>query len=655
MSTHHDGIRCRTQIALSLLLLLLLRATTVDSAKTTASVVETTDPLPAHIPHNEEYRHQTPPSEIILTTFSSTYLQTDDLEFQSMYDDKESSNTTTRSDFQRRLSSSSATIGTFQPLTCNPPDLSTMTCEKLVTSILPSDPTQPLIIPCGECYLFDKVGDITVNGIDIRGRLHFPASWQNVGPTTIRTPYVIVQGELQMNVDESTKVQPSNFATRFILTGSTDDVMFDPTEAPNQGACNDQPGGKCNLGKKPFVIAGGKLNIKGGMPDTCSSFTPIKDVIFTDPNYATQGISCDELIVGGDAEGNSLGTGLGNTIPMSTNNRLQAGTLTVKEEIIEDEKSGAMTTNKYWNLSGRSAYHSSIKYTFSSFDCFTRGVTLRFSVKVRLHYAPGFFGRAEAFFWRILFFRHDNSIGAENIAECDAQHVRDGWVTCSSDFIVNEESSNLKLAYVEMHMRNTRDGENYDIDYDDFTLSFHKGYLKDIIVDSNDVSCWGAFSDVHVTSSTYFNWRKQKDNGFEAKIESVSDLGDGTAVITLDEAAILPVITEEDNPDYAVEIALLSRKIIVEGDNDEVKKGGYMQFLHTPDVAQTISGVEFVNMGRVTEVDKFVSTSLRLALNREVFISFLLWLYLIIYEGYAISLFFRCSWYEDIKISLSYT
>ena len=80
-----------------------------------------------------------------------------------------------------------------------------------------------------------------------------------------------------------------------------------------------------------------------------------------------------------------------------------------------------------------------------------------------------------------------------------------------------------------------------------------------------------------------------------------------TSNLQLNEAATLPMISKAENNEYAVEIALLSRNVIIEGKDDEDEKGGYMQVLHTPGIVQSIQGVEFANMGRMGEADRFVS------------------------------------------------
>ncbi len=175
----------------------------------------------------------------------------------------------------RRLSAQSANIGTFHPLDCNPDSWSSSSCSALVSDNMPSA-GEPLTIPCNQCLTFDMTGNVTfADGIDIKGKLVFPVNHQ----ATIYTPFVIVQGELEITVDRA-EISPDNEATRFILTG-TQDVTFTPTDAPNQNAC---PGNACNLGPKPFLVAGGKVNIDS-MLETCATFTTVLEKRLTDPTY----------------------------------------------------------------------------------------------------------------------------------------------------------------------------------------------------------------------------------------------------------------------------------------------------------------------------------------------------------------------------------
>lgn len=173
----------------------------------------------------------------------------------------------------RALSVASAKIGNFTRLDCNP--VSWSSCDTLLSNNLPST-GQPLIVPCGQCYVFDVTGDVAFSGINIKGKLQFPFNHRAV----ISTPYVIVQGELEISVDEI--ISPVNEAIKFILTG-TEDVIFTPNDAPNENACS-QTGNQCNLGVKPFVIAGGEVTIEG-MAESCATHTTVKRKVFKDPVY----------------------------------------------------------------------------------------------------------------------------------------------------------------------------------------------------------------------------------------------------------------------------------------------------------------------------------------------------------------------------------
>ena len=174
----------------------------------------------------------------------------------------------------RKLSPISANFSDFGSLECNPS--SWPTCTNTVS--LPSNSSVPLVIPCGECHIFDITGNVTINGIDIKGKLLFPTNHR----VTINTPFVFIQGELEIHVN-SPIVSPENQATKFVLTG-TDDVIFNPTDPPNENACDLLLGAQCNMGSKPFLVAGGKINIIG-MPETCATHTPILGKVYKDPVY----------------------------------------------------------------------------------------------------------------------------------------------------------------------------------------------------------------------------------------------------------------------------------------------------------------------------------------------------------------------------------
>ena len=94
----------------------------------------------------------------------------------------------------RRLSVASATIGEFHPLDCNS-NLDNAPCTDNVSDIMPTSGTSdPLIVPCGKCYVFD-LPDSQVyfpGGINIKGKLKFPENKKVI----VRTTSIIVQGEV---------------------------------------------------------------------------------------------------------------------------------------------------------------------------------------------------------------------------------------------------------------------------------------------------------------------------------------------------------------------------------------------------------------------------------------------------------------------------
>lgn len=93
----------------------------------------------------------------------------------------------------RKLSAKSSTIGTFHPLACNNA-LANAPCNvNKVSENLPIN-GNPLIVSCGDCYYWDMDdSDYTLaGGMNIEGKLLFPPNTK----VTIRTPYVIVQGEV---------------------------------------------------------------------------------------------------------------------------------------------------------------------------------------------------------------------------------------------------------------------------------------------------------------------------------------------------------------------------------------------------------------------------------------------------------------------------
>ena len=127
-------------------------------------------------------------------------------------------------------------------------------------------------VPCGACYSMGSYGSgesISLNGVlSIIGKLDFPDGTK----LSLSTTGIIVQGELAMT---SSKIVDGNPDITIKLTGSND-VTFVP-HTVNQNACGGA-GKSCNVGPKPFVVAGGMLNIDG-MNDVCPTWTTVDDIL----------------------------------------------------------------------------------------------------------------------------------------------------------------------------------------------------------------------------------------------------------------------------------------------------------------------------------------------------------------------------------------
>lgn len=147
----------------------------------------------------------------------------------------------------------------FSPLTsCAVTDMSSCT---------PWSPTL-VDIPCGTCTVIDEDGVYSVDGmLNIEGHLLI-TSGINV---EIRAEGIAVQGELTVETPAATV--PSAHQVRFVLSG--DRTFSLAPHADNAAECPTP--GDCDLGLKPFAVAGGLLRIQG-LPETCPTWVKLKAV-----------------------------------------------------------------------------------------------------------------------------------------------------------------------------------------------------------------------------------------------------------------------------------------------------------------------------------------------------------------------------------------
>eukprot|EP00957_Ditylum_brightwellii_P164252 12504824-Ditylum_brightwellii.AAC.1 len=125
-------------------------------------------------------------------------------------------------------------------------------------------------------------------------------------------------------------VSPDNKGVKFMLTGDTD------SQITPYGANAEKCGGPCNIGKKSFIVAGGKLSITA-IPFSCATWSKIVDLTasdrvmlqpgdFDEPIHAPDG--CSDPLLYDETFENSFGHGILWTGGLGTSIHHQEGTNT---------------------------------------------------------------------------------------------------------------------------------------------------------------------------------------------------------------------------------------------------------------------------------------------------------------------------------------
>jgi hypothetical protein len=186
--------------------------------------------------------------------------------------------------------------GEFMPLDCNA-NLVEEPCNTTWSSMFGNRSTyrETVVIPCGKCIVMDKqVYTQTQNQTDLRGSgtyrfLRFLKGLDIQGkfvvpdgtPIYIKTTYILVQGELHL---ESSKPINGNPAIHITFLHSNDPISFHPASNntntntnTNSSVCGG-PFHECDLGDRPFVVAGGKVNIRGLPSQEMPTWVPLLDI-----------------------------------------------------------------------------------------------------------------------------------------------------------------------------------------------------------------------------------------------------------------------------------------------------------------------------------------------------------------------------------------
>lgn len=182
--------------------------------------------------------------------------------------------------------------GNFRPLACNDridedPCLTSWT-RVFGTHFVFSE---MVVIPCGQCIVMNPLkNSLTLSGgLKILGKLVIHAN-------DISTTSILVHGELVM---ESSK--PIDGIPDLSITWI--DAPFNQTlsfQAPeNDDGLNKICGGErgaCGMGRKPFVVAGGKVDIRGLPSPSMPTWVPIYDVDTSEQTSSNSIISVPEAL-----------------------------------------------------------------------------------------------------------------------------------------------------------------------------------------------------------------------------------------------------------------------------------------------------------------------------------------------------------------------
>eukprot|EP00978_Attheya_sp_CCMP212_P049705 scaffold698486_cov75-Attheya_sp.AAC.1 len=257
-------------------------------------------------------------------------------------------------------------------------------------------------------------------------------------------------------------------------------------------------------------------------------------------------------------------------------------------EIGVDDTDGS----KFIRNFARRRAHSSLTYHFQP-ECMQKNVVYKISMKIRASDTSKPVG---------IQIRLDSStVGGEKkklrttLTQCP-KASSDTWITCEAEFVLLPEMVNDFDDF--KFLLRTEDGYTGDLDMKDMSVDFVEveGPVTGLIVPSDVAGCWDEGAEILITSHT----NSFKDHQVRRLTGApIPHPASGGHRLLLDDTIVRPT-TLQDSKDFAVEVALLSRNILVQGAHDDPNEdhGGHCIFFHTPHIVQTMQGVEFRNSGQ---------------------------------------------------------
>jgi len=442
----------------------------------------------------------------------------------------------------------------FLPQSCNS-GLDTADCSTTLSSLVNVSAGAEIVIECGKCVSVDYTSGEAVNislGINVIGKLYFPSTANLV----LRTQYLFIQGELV--------IDPPQNQVKILLFGTNNQTLI--PHGDNVGLCGSNG---CDMARKPIVVAGGKVDIRGLEDPSCPSWVKLKNVSNFDRNIFDP---CNELILeNGDAE-------TGSAQPFSS----AASSFQVLQE---------GNGNHYFAVRNRAGWWNGISGSLPV-GCF----------KANVPYVVGFRYRLNSTIadHAIIRFEYISVATGKYVQtpyfQClETADYGSDWVYCNVIVHSVIDIQDVSALTFGIWLANNT---NSDLDFDD--LSIKPGGFDVLHVDEAASSCWKPGDEILLTS-----WLKDANNRLTATIESTSD-----GILILNETlAITTLATAAADPRFAIEVARLTRKVIFEGELDDPTRefllGGHFIVYQTPQQIQLLEGVKLVNFGQQGEKGRY--------------------------------------------------
>eukprot|EP00934_Nitzschia_sp_Nitz4_P003894 Nitzschia sp. Nitz4//scaffold237_size30108//23491//29702//NITZ4_007996-RA/size30108-augustus-gene-0.41-mRNA-1//-1//CDS//3329543518//3884//frame0 len=179
----------------------------------------------------------------------------------------------------------------------------------------------------------------------------------------------------------------------------------------------------------------------------------------------------------------------------------------------------------------------------------------------------------------------DATVNTQRVVVCPSSAGE--WVSCIGYF---EVPSDLLIGNQEFisGFLVTEGTSTTSYDVDDLSFKFVRmdGPVSKLVVSNRVEGKWGVGASILVTSHT-LQWSEQNVRTI-VSIESVNE-----TLVSLGLNESIPVPATGLSSDFPVEVALLSRNV-------EFVGGSTLAVYHTPDVDQSIVGVDFVSFGRTS-------------------------------------------------------